>query len=733
MDIFRFCHASFATEICIIKFNIMKSLKLILGGFLLMTTLVSAKAQEWHNYANFNTVTEALVFNNKTYVTAKGGLLVIDNSTLGKTYYTQSNSALPSNQLEDIETISVSDDVFIGTYDNGIVIMDTDNNMEVVSYPADLGLLYGMKAGPDNNLYLQTSSGGFQYVVANKQFHRFSSVAGSDQWFNAVGFDFSSTNQLVVFTGNNCMFLELPTLNVVDSFLTNTDPVLMSCAPASSRVFDIDNTKSLMSISGYTNSMVFINRDGTTSNASTNLPAFTSIKPIKGTDGQIYALVGMDMIYTLVDTAWQAFYAVPASYNATDIYSETGTTSVLKFSSGGLSELIGINEHTLVGGGLELIHPYQYVFSSNNMKSVFVNDLGDVFTTAADKIYKYLPTTDSWELSQTVPTSFGVLSQVRFINGNIYAYNGNLIGVYADGAWNQIPMAAGFSSDYIFDYDVAPDGTVYFVNDEGLFASKDGTTNLVEPVSGSDFISTVKYDEFRNLLWWGKIGQIVKYDFSVKTTYGTSTAGMPTGMSIQSIAINPANNDVWFGSNNSKVITYNESSGFSHFQTPSADNDFITKICFTNDDKVILVQSDGEEGFYEYDFVNFTRFSTAIHADLVDNKIYDFAVDKEGNYWMAHGYNNGLSAYFKDGTIGISNFGQQSAEIHAYPNPASAQMHIGFNEPIQSIYVYDAVGQLVNANIIPSDKGAVIQTSNLNNGCYFVTVNGIGKKFIVLH
>ena len=130
-----------------------------LTTFLLLSIFITqVHASNLKYYNNFRQNTDAEPRGNEMFVTAKGGVLIYNMLTSQKQFYTKANSNLPSNEVEQVAKSNITNDIWIGTYDNGLARWN-GTDFDVFAFPANFGLLYSMKFGPDGNLYIQTNNG----------------------------------------------------------------------------------------------------------------------------------------------------------------------------------------------------------------------------------------------------------------------------------------------------------------------------------------------------------------------------------------------------------------------------------------------------------------------------------------------------------------------------------------------------------------------------------------------
>lgn len=100
-----------------------------------------------------------------------------------------------------------------------------------------------------------------------------------------------------------------------------------------------------------------------------------------------------------------------------------------------------------------------------------------------------------------------------------YIDYGNMMYKYDGLKFDSVPKLLNGLSNYVYDYDVMPNGTIWIVNGDGLL-KYDGTTTtkkLLGIFLESYFLS-VKYDDQRRTLWIGTNKGVIQYDVD----FGTS-------------------------------------------------------------------------------------------------------------------------------------------------------------------------------------------------------------------
>ncbi len=91
--------------------------------------------------------------------------------------------------------------------------------------------------------------------------------------------------------------------------------------------------------------------------------------------------------------------------------------------------------------------------------------------------------------------------------------------------------------------------------------------------------------------------------------------------------------------------------------------------------------------------------------------------------------------------VGINKVNSQLGSVSLYPNPSNEMATLSLNtqnEGVITVSVYDITGHLVatpvqNHSLVNGENKVTINTSELNNGIYFVTLNtSNGKETVKL-
>ncbi len=679
--------------------------------FLILNFIVlAASAQNWENYSNVTQVTDAKTKGDHIWTSCKGGVVDFNATTGEKTIYLKGISGLPSASVEQVGLSSITDEIWVGTYDAGVVNW-TGSNWIAYDFPSAFNL-YRMKFDGFGDIWLQTDMGLYKFDCVSHDYTFINSIGGAGWDFNAWDFDITADNHVLVFTGTNCLVIDAATNTPIDSFPNSDSPIVLSCSPNTVRVYEVDADTYLINNSGF---LEFEFKDGSFVDASSGLPAFAYINNIsRGSDNTIYIFVNNTGIYKLVGFNW-VFVQNVTTYSYEKLMYTDGTDFYL-------NRAIYMETPLLIkanSGGLIIYDPANYVFTSNDIKGVAMNDAGDIFMTSESNIYQYNAVNNNWDLYAVVPSSFGIYD-LKFMNGLMYVVDyGNLIEYFDGTSWTHIPSAGPDASIYIFDYDVAPDGSIYYSSDDGLYQSKDGVTELLFPTYAVDtWILSMTYDVSRDLLWLGRLNGIVKYDFITQDLINSvDVPAMAEGASIQEIQID-AQNNVWFGANNNKAYMYDGTDWADY--TLGASFDFIISIAF-NQDKVYFGLTDGNGGVYAYNTTDesFMYYSTEDDASFVSNTVNYMLVDLDHNLWVAH-KDAGISVLRAEvEPVAVQNI-EVAKTLLVYPNPAINQVTINYNLGSDLlIQIVDASGKLV---LKSTTKENTFDVSHLPNGIYLLSV-----------
>ena len=665
----------------------------------------------WENYSNITQLTDAKPVGDHIWTTCKGGVIDFNTATGEKVVYKKGDAGLPSDAIEQIAVSSLDATIWVGTYDAGVVEWNGTNWL-TYEFPVVFSL-YRMKFDSFGDLWLQTNLGLYKFDCVTHEYTFINSVGGAGWDFNAWDFDITADDQVLIFTGTSCVVIDAATNTPIDSFPNTDSPVVLGCSPSTVRVYEVDENTYLINNNGF---LEFEYKDGTYISADEGLPDFVFFGNItRGSDNNLYILVGNE-IYKLVGTTWTFINSIDGYTTEKLFYTDGIEFYVSEYACLNIPVLININ-----AAETNVFITRDVEFNSNNITGLAKNAEGEILIASAGNIYSYTTINNNWDLFLSVPTEYGSMSDMKFVNGNVYIIDyGNLIEYYDGINWTHVPLCDGYSSIYIYDYCVTSTSVVYFVNDEGLFKYEAGETTMVLESTGgvSGWFLSLDYDETNNLVWLGKTSGIVKYDFITQDFINSADVpAMADGSSIQIIEIDNDNN-VWFGANNNKVYKYDGVEWVDY--TIGSDGDFIIEIEFSGT-KIYFGLTDGTEGVHIYDSVDnsWEYFNTSTDANMPSNSVTQLAIDNDNNFWMAHS-DLGISVYREEAEP-VTIISDEILDVmNVYPNPASNTITVNMLLNADNfIRINDWNGQLL---ISKKADNSTIDISSLPAGIYLLTI-----------
>lgn len=682
--------------------------------FTFLSVQTAVFAQNWENYSNITSITDAEPLGDHIWTSCKGGVIDFNTTTGEKTYHKMSADGLPSSSVEQVAVNSATSVIWVGTYDAGVVEWDGENWI-TYDFPAAFQL-YRMKFDVTGNLWLQTDGGLYKFDCTTHEYTFVNSIEGIGWDLNAWDFDITPENHVLIFTGTNCLVIDAVTNTPIDSFPNSDSPVVLACSPTTVRLYGVDENTYLINNFGF---LEFQFKDGTYASAMDGLPEFTFVNNIvRGADDEIYCFVDNNAIYKLEGLTWVLTETVDTYQFEKLLFADDSDFYLNEYAYLNIPSVIKANT-----AGMEEFDTKEFNFTSNNIQGLTMNDEGEILMTSASKIYTYNEITNNWDFYLDAPSVYGAYD-LKYANNMLYTIDyGNLIEYYDGVSWTHIPYADGYSSIYIYDYDVTADGVVYFVNDEGLFKSEGGVTELlIATYAVSSWFVSVEYDEIRGLLWLGRINGIVKYDFVTEDLINsTDVPAMADGSSIQEIACDASGN-VWFGANNNKVYMYDGTTWTDY--NVGNDGDFIIEFAFQGT-KVYFGLTDGTEGFHSYDTNDGTweYFNTTEDASMISNALNYLIVDEEYNIWMALS-DAGISV-LRTETEPVSIVGIDNENIKLYPNPTADHINI------ETAGLQNCNVQIINVNgsvvLNTINYNNTIDISDLSNGIYLLKIISLDK------
>lgn len=694
-------------------------MKQILLLMLAVITFFPTWAGEWQNFSNIYQVTDMEPVGMQTFVSGKGGLLIYNNLSRSKNFYTIINSSLPSNAVEQIARHPAGD-IWIGTYDKGIARWN-GVDFEVYPFPAGFDLLLQMKFGLDGKLLIQAVNGAYTFDVNTHQYTKFNESSSSSWFYNAWSFDQVNSLFLQVFTGSTIYNVNTLTYSVIDSFTTIDPSLTTGCSPVNTSIFSINNDIVLMQLG---NRLAFIHKDGSSTTDMNNLPIASDYKIVRATNGKLHCMVDGFSIYELNDTLWSLKYDLGGSTVADNYFYENGDVGCFQYNT-----TCDLYTHTSTTMHIRF-DIKKYIFNQNTFNSICSDAYGNLFGLTNRDIYKYSVFTNTWTYQTTAPGIFGVAKDIRMVNGRMFTIDyGNLLSYYDGISWTSIPYAPGATSPYVYSYDVKEDYTIFFTNSDGLHRYKSGITLTL---FGGTGYSEVKVDKHRNVLWYIYNNIIYSYNLSTAAIQSYSNANFPSipaGFDIYTIQVDETDHSVWFGGRNNDVLVY--------------DGDFsVLHVPFTNPANIVQIENGSGnikyflneyyDGFYMYDGSNWRFIHPTTMPDMADRSVHDIETNILGHVYVNHQNQSGVSYY--NAIINTVESIQTNFKIDMYPNPCSDKFVVttkNIDDPYISLYAMD--GRFIAQYPVNASGETPIDVGSLQNAIYIVKVGNYTSKIVVYH
>jgi hypothetical protein len=677
-------------------------------------------AAGWENFSNISSTTDALVVNNTLWITAKGGIIKIDQTTGQKTFIHKGEAGLLSSSVEKVLTNALTGDTWIGTYDNGLARW---NGTSFESYPFPQNMfLTNMRFDHFGKIWMESDLGLFRFDPANGSYTKINDAPTNTWTYNAWGYDFLSASKVAVFNGSTSVITDIVTGAVIDSFQNPIDTttlgpgefglniIFQGCSPNAVSLFTIDSNTCLLQNA---NLIVVHPKNGILRKATIGMQAGENAgNIIRNEAGELILFSDLSNLYKWNGNGWDFIMTVPLQSQASRLlcvhngnyYFNTGAEVLV---------------YMLSSSGSNTIDARQYPFASNHIRAVAEKPTGGVIIASANQLLNYEESTRNFSPYLTIPSKYNMAGSIKFLNGNMYYIDyGNMMYKYDGVKFDSVPKLLNGLSNDVYDYDVMPNGTIWIVNGDGLL-KYDGTTTtkIMGNITNRYFLS-LKYDDQRRTLWIGTNKGVIQYDVDFGTSVMIDHTVVPQMLGAEAIQTITAdkNNTIWFGANNSRVMFY-DGTQYTVIGLPNAQtNDFVVDIDF-NQDTVYFNMTGGNGGVYKYFNGNFQFLHPTTVPQLLSAQNDAILIDKSGSLWIAHA-DAGVSVNRSGTATGIGNV--ELSGLSFYPNPTNSIVTITGNFERNAAYqVTDMHGKLYGKALLANHQ---IDVSNLDAGIYFIAI-----------
>jgi hypothetical protein len=345
------------------------------------------------------------------------------------------------------------------------------------------------------------------------------------------------------------------------------------------------------------------------------------------------------------------------------------------------------DNHNLIGytgqewNGSTWVYSYKFIhnFDANNNQTSYITQ--EWYGSEWVNVYQYIWTYNANNYQTS--TLYQSWNGINWENDwkNTYSYDANNIRTgYLRQDWNGSAWVDSYQYAYTYD------------------ANNNQTSSLKQTWNGStwenSYLSTHTYDASNNRIY----------------SLGQYWSGNAWENSFQSTYTYDANNNqisefeqVWNGTawENSYQSTFtydsnnNQTSGFAQIWSGEA-------------------------------WVNSWQYATTYDT-------YSFYITDTYKWWNDEGtevIDGDSSYYYSHGVLGIDDLSVQEGNIHIYPNPTNGKFTISSNSIINSIEIFNLLGELVPSDFTFNQQTSTeIDISNAPKGIYFAKISTGGKVY----
>lgn len=676
---------------------IIKHVALAAIGLIAMLPL---SADNWVNFSNFSSITDIAKRNsNEVWVAAKGGLVMHDLSTGTNTFFKGGPNQLPSLEVERVVVDPSTNDIWIGTYDNGIARYN-GNTWEHYPYPSTDDLLYEMKIADDGTIWCATTEALYKFSNGQYISYRPLSMGFWALW------DIELMADGRILCGGFAPYI--------------FDPSDESIIELNSSVFSYSN--STLAIidehrfafgSGHQQLAIFTD---TTETDTFHLHA--NVLDLQVQNGKLLVLKEYGEILEILDSSMQTITLANENISAFlaedngDLWTATSKENgkLYHLDAQSVNHEISIRRSSI---------------SSNYVKNFLVNSNNELILLHSG-IEKFDAATEEFVSFPSTPTP-GINEMIE-LNGKYYAAMGyGYIYEYTPSTgWQQLGSDI-LPSASVYALDADPEGNIWLCGYKYI-AKYDGNSFEVfnhlsnATIPDNLYPRDIYYDEIRDMVWVATYSGIIKIEGNnISIITEDNTPAIQYYDAIHTIEEDKDHN-IWFGTVYGGLIKY-DGNGFelNLLNNTSTGNRIVTDIEFRDE---MMYVSDNISGIWTYESGVWTSFNTQ-NSLLTEAYVNKMIFDANGNLWIAHN-NYGVDIYNANGIV-LNTLteieGPSPHELEVYPNPS----HTGLytlklpNTNPSTVYIYSMDGKLISKTPI-NGMQASINISNAMPGVYLAEV-----------
>ena len=685
-----------------------KSIKLI---FILAMILGISQAQatDWLNWSNFSKVTGMIREGSNIWIAGHGGVVKYDTATQQKTYYIKTSGQLPSLMVEDMTLNSLTGDIWIGTYDNGMIQIH-NGQWTLHPYPQYTNL-YHFAFDANGILWCATDAG--LYKFANNTFTPVNNVNTSASWDVKVfpnGKLLVAGHQPVVYDPvRDTVFIPHTTV-----FGYNTSSIAIE--NDSSYYF----TGEAMGISHIVDTTEQYIND----TAVVGTVLSEQIVQLKVIHGQLNTLTSMSKFYQYGGNSWTTnvnnTYAL--AVGADWIFDDNGSTWLGGGANGGILKcLANTNEISLK----------KFALKSNRVTAISPRNDHELWVETGNEIGLYNSASNGFTQVNTLPVSPSYRGDVVAWNGTSAALTQDGIFTYNGTAWIRL-TAPGLPLLNLECLAADSSGNLYIGTDNGLYVLNGGTVttydhnNTLAFANNNDLVRKAYFDKSRNTMWFATVHGIVKLTNGTFTLINSVNQPQLSYYTyINSIAQDPSGN-MWFGTAYGGLVKYDGSSYTIDSVGAPINGQTISAIAF---DGSTMYAADNVDGFWVRDNGTWTNYNTQ-NSDMTSNGASGLYVDANHNVWITSTDYGTMSAFGIDifnktqVVLSIDEADVNQHTVSVYPNPTSGRLQV------RSEYIHNG-DQVTMTDMLDRNAGVFrianngVDISSLPTGVYILHTTGL--------
>ena len=612
-------------------------------------------AVDWLNWSNYSKVTGLVQRGSEIWIAGHGGVMKLDTITLQKTYYIKTAGQLPSLMVEDIALESATGDIWIGTYDNGMVQVH-NGQWTTYPYPANV-TLYHFAIASNGTIWCATSSGLYKFVN-----NVFTPVNNSNT--------FSSWDVKLFPNGKMLLASNQPAVY---------DPVLDSSFIPHGTVFAYNNA----TIAIENDSSYYFSGEGmgiahfidtaqreVIDDSAVILGLSDQIIQLTIVTGKLVALTQASKLYQYDGANWRLHPnnadANLVSANLLHLDKNNGIW-LCGSQNGGLVRHLGANDISLK----------KFAITSNQITSMEHKSNNEVWVMGGTEIGIYNTSSQSFTQVNSLPITASNVGGLTVWNGTTVAVTYDGLFQYNGMVWSPLSINGLPTTNLIC---VATDSSqnLYVGSYNGLYVVNGNTVmsytslNTLAFANNNDLVRKAFFDQSRNIMWFATSHGIVKMENGVFTLINAvSYPQLSYYTYINTIAQDPLGN-MWFGTAYGHLIKYDGSIYSLDSLSSGLGNQTVTSLAF---DGATMYATDNLYGFWVRENGILTNYN-AENSNMTSDYTTGLYIDAHHNVWISsvdYGTKSafGIDIFNKNQVVLAINEATQEPQFNIYPNPGN--------------------------------------------------------------